>query len=231
MTATKAPGAMTREMRMVHTALRREFGLMPKLITGVAEGDTARAALVAGHLELVSTILHHHHHAEDLEIWPHLLDRCPADVAPLVHGMERHHERIAFLGVDLTEAVAAWRSEPDPVHRDAVLAVLDPLITVLYEHLGAEEDYVLPLIEQHITAAEWNTMAAQAAAALPAEKLPLVLGIMMYEGDPGAVRDTLGNLPAEARDTLAELAPRLYADLAETLHGTRTPPKESAHAR
>lgn len=29
MTATKAPGAMTLEMRMVHTALRREFGLMP----------------------------------------------------------------------------------------------------------------------------------------------------------------------------------------------------------
>ncbi|WIX76264.1 hemerythrin domain-containing protein [Amycolatopsis carbonis] len=122
---------MTREMRMVHTALRREFGLMPKLIAGVAEGDTARAALVADHLELVGTILHHHHHAEDLEIWPHLLERCPAEVAPLVYGMERHHERIAFLAVDLTDAVAAWRAEPNPARRDAVLAVLDPLITVL----------------------------------------------------------------------------------------------------
>ncbi|MEV6904849.1 hemerythrin domain-containing protein [Amycolatopsis sp. NPDC051372] len=231
MTATKAPGAMTREMRMVHTALRREFGLMPKLVAGVAEQDTQRAALVADHLELVNTILHHHHHAEDLEIWPNLLERCPTDVAPLVYGMERHHERIAFLGVDLTDAVAAWRAEPNTAHRDAVLAVLDPLITVLYEHLGAEEDYVLPLIERHITAAEWDTMVARGAAELPAEKLPLVLGIMMYEGDPGAVEDALGNLPAEARDTVAELAPRLYADLAETLHGTRTPPKESTPAR
>ncbi|MEV4598099.1 hypothetical protein AB0K15_11895 [Amycolatopsis sp. NPDC049253] len=145
--------------------------------------------------------------------------------------MERHHERIVFLGVDLTEAVSVWRTEPNPGHRDAVLAVLDPLITVLYEHFGAEEDYVLPLIEQHITAAEWDTMVARGTAELPVEKLPLVLGIMMYEGDPGAVRDALGNLPAEARGTDAELAPRLYADLAETLYGTRIPRKESTPAR
>ncbi|MEU4670019.1 hemerythrin domain-containing protein [Amycolatopsis sp. NPDC023774] len=115
-----------------------------------------RAALVARHLELVSTILHRHHHAEDLEIWPNLLERCPADDAPLVSGIARRHERIAFLGVDLTEAISAWRTAPNPAHRDAVLAVLDLLITVLYEHLGVEEDHVLPLIEQHITAPEWT---------------------------------------------------------------------------
>ncbi|WIX76263.1 hypothetical protein QRX50_32985 [Amycolatopsis carbonis] len=74
-------------------------------------------------------------------------------------------------------------------------------------------------------------MVAQGAAELPPEKLPLVLGIMMYEGDPGAVQDALANLPAEARDTVAELAPRRYADVAETLYGTRTPPKESTPAR
>lgn len=53
----------------------------------------------------------------------------------------------------------------------------------------------------------------------------------MCEGDPGAVQDALGNLPAEARGTVAELAPRRYADLAETFYGTGTPSTESTPAR
>ena len=46
----------------------------------------------------------------------------------------------------------------------------------------------------------------------------------MYEGDPRAVEDALGKLPAEARPMIAETAPRLYADYAELVYGTRTPP-------
>ncbi|WP_326835788.1 hemerythrin domain-containing protein [Amycolatopsis rhabdoformis] len=230
MTTTKAPGAMTREMDMVHTGLLREYRLMPATIAGVAEGDLDRAALVAGHIELVATVLHHHHHSEDRAIWPRLLERCPDVIAPLVNRMERHHERIAYLSVDFTAAVATWRAEPTVANRAAVLTVLDPLVTVLREHLQAEIADVLPLIEQHITAAEWDAMVAEGAADLPVEQIPLMFGILMYEGDPGAIEDALANLPAEARDMISELAPRLYADRAEALYGTRTPPKETAAA-
>jgi len=228
MSGTKAPGAMTREMQMVHTALRREFGLMPELVRSVTEGDQDRVAVVADHIELIGMALHEHHHAEDLTIWPNLLERCPEEVAPLVHGMEKHHERIAELGSDLTKTVTAWRVDPNAANRDAVLAVLDPLVAVLREHLGAEEAYVLPLIEKHITGDEWDAMVAEGAAKLPQDKMPLVLGIMMYEGDPSAVKDALDNIPEEVRATVAEMAPRLYADYAETIYGTPTPPREAA---
>ena len=35
---------------------RREFGLMPDLVRAVTPGDTQRAALVAGHIALLSGV-------------------------------------------------------------------------------------------------------------------------------------------------------------------------------
>jgi hemerythrin-like domain-containing protein len=227
---TKVPGAMTREMVMVHTGFRREFGFMPELVRGVFEGDRHRAEIIADHVELVWTVLHRHHHGEDLVIWPRLLERCAEEIRPLVHGMEAHHERIASLGEDLTKQVAAWRTDASLAHRDAVLHTLNELLPVLREHLGMEEMYVLPLIEKHITGDEWDAMVQHGVAETPQEQLPLILGLMMYEGAPSAVQDALDNVPEEVREMITEAAPRLYGDYAERVYGTRTPPFGSARA-
>ena len=230
MAGTKVPGSMTREMVMVHTGFRREFGFMPELVRGVFEGDRHRAEIVADHIELVSSVLHHHHHGEDIVIWPRLLERCPEEILPLVHGMEGHHERIAALNDDLAKHVAAWRTDAGVQHRDAVLRTLEDMLPVLREHLLMEEQYVLPLIEKHITGDEWDAMVAAGAAETPQEQLPLIVGLMMYEGAPSAVQDALDNMPEEIRSMLTEAAPRLYGDYAERVYGTRTPPFGSSRA-
>jgi hemerythrin-like domain-containing protein len=224
MAGTKAAGSMTREMVMVHTAVLREFGHLPELVRGVVEGDRGRAKIVADHIELISTVLHHHHKGEDRALWPRLLERCPEEVAPLVHGMETHHERIAALLSELTNGIAAWRADANAASCDTVVRTLESLLPVLREHLDAEVKYVLPLVEKHITGDEWDAMVAEGAGELPQDQLPLVLGVMMYEGDPVAVKDALDNLPAEVRPVIAETAPRLYGDYAEGVYGTRTPP-------
>src|SRR5215475_1446384 len=82
----------SREMKMVHTFLRREFSLSPDLVRGVVEGDRARAELVADHIDVISLVLHEHHGAEDKHIWPKLLERSPDSVAPLIHLAESQHE-------------------------------------------------------------------------------------------------------------------------------------------
>ncbi len=41
------------EMLVIHRVFRREFVALPTLIRGVADGDTARAAVVADALRLV----------------------------------------------------------------------------------------------------------------------------------------------------------------------------------
>jgi hemerythrin-like domain-containing protein len=220
MTGTKAPGAMTREMIMVHTAFRREFGLMPELVRGVAEGDWRRADMIGDHIEFVGSVLHHHHTGEDRVLWPLLLERCPDMLAPIVHSMEQHHERIATLGAQLTKTVDVWRLEADPSSRDASVDILYELLPVLRTHLAAEEELVLPLVEEHITADEWDGMVADGAASTPADKLPLALGMMMYEGDPEAVRDALANIPEEIRGVVAEQAPAAYAAYASLVYGT-----------
>jgi hemerythrin-like domain-containing protein len=228
MDADKPPGAMTREMQMVHTGFRREFGLMPALVRGVAEGDKPRAEIVVDHVELLSLVLHHHHHAEDEHIWPRLLERCPEEIAPIVHTMEDHHERIANVLTELTAALAAWRGTADAERGETLAAVLDRLVSALFEHLEAEEERVLPLIEEHITAVEWDGMVAEGAAELPQDKLPLLFGMNMYEGDPRAVRDALDNIPPEVRPIITEMAPKAFAAYAEQLYGTPTPPRHGA---
>jgi hypothetical protein len=72
------------EMLMMHDMLRREFALMPGVVGRVAAGDHDRTQIVGDHIENVSTVLHHHHVLEDENVWPLLVDRCGASVAPSV---------------------------------------------------------------------------------------------------------------------------------------------------
>ena len=167
MAGTKAPGSMTREMVMVHTGLRREFGHLPRLVRGVFDGARGRAEIVADHIELISLAIKEHHGGEDRVVWPRLLERCPAEIAPLVHAMESDHERIAVLLGDPTTQVPAWRADANAASRDAMLRTLEGLLPLLRTHLDEEVKYVLPLVEKHITADEWDAMVAAGAATFP----------------------------------------------------------------
>src|ERR1700754_3803036 len=128
-------GDMTRAMVMVHTGFRREFGLMPQLVRGVFDGDRPRAGSVADHIELIDMVLEVHHTAEDRLIWPRLLERCPEEIRPLVHGMESQHERIHELLDDLSNRIEAWRADAGGKHRESVSRTIDDLLPVLEEHL------------------------------------------------------------------------------------------------
>ena len=215
-----APGAKTREMLMVHNAFRREFGLLSELVRGVVGGDRQRVEMVADHIELMNMVLHHHHHAEDKSIWPNLLERCPEEIAPAIHLMEDQHRRIADIGTELEAVVAAWRGTGHAESRKTLAGILDQMVPAVLEHLNTEEQQVLPLIEKHITAVEWDEMTAEVVATTPQDKAPVILGMMMYEGDPQAVQEAIDKLPAEVRTIIKEMAPKAYAAYAEQVYGT-----------
>ncbi|NMO55528.1 hemerythrin domain-containing protein [Actinoplanes sp. TBRC 11911] len=218
---------MTNEMVMVHTGLRREFGFMPDLARGVFEGGRHRAGVVAGHIELMLSLLQNHLDGEDVALWPRLLERCPAEILPLVHAMEDHHARIATLAGELTKHTTAWRTDASVSHREAVLHTLSALLPILWEHLGLEERYVLPLIEKHITPTEWSGMLADAATRFPPSTLPLIYGVLLYEGAPSAVEAYFAGIPPEIRAAITEKAPHEYGDYAKRVYGTRTPPRSA----
>jgi hypothetical protein len=217
--------ADTRDMYMVHTMFRREFAALPGLVRDVPGGDVERGRVVAGHLEFIDGVLAGHHRAEDALMWPKLLDRGRAEVAPVVHTMEGQHARIEELSERLAAAVREWRRDASLPSRDAVAGVLDELVELLYRHMSMEETSALPLAEKYMTTAEWTEMARHSGAGMPAGRMSLIFGMTRYEADPEVMAETLAGLPPDVRATLEEEGTRAYAMYAERIHGSATPPR------
>jgi len=176
--------ADTRDMHMVHTTFRREFGALPSLVRNVQAGDIQRSQIIGDHIDTLGIYLYAHHHSEDIHLWPKLLYRGPREVAPIVHLMKDQHENIERLNTQADEATGAWRANPAPESREALADVLDQLIHALDEHMRLEEQRILPLAEKYITATEWHAMASESSRAIPQEILPLVFGMTLYEANP-----------------------------------------------
>jgi len=222
------PLADVRDMYMAHTMFRRETRLAPALIRGVADGDLERAAVVADHLAIVDNGLHHHHVAEDEHLWPRLLDRAGAEAKPVVLAMEEQHDSIDKLLDEVRTGLAQWRGAADAARRDALASSAQRLADRLAEHLAQEEDLALPLIEQHITAAEWGAMIAGSAGDIAPEQIPLIFGMMAYEADPDTVRDVIAQMPPEVGGVIGEVAGQVFAAHAQLVYGTATPERIGA---
>ena len=143
------------QMIVIHTALTREFGLLPAIVGAVQPGDWPRMQGVAAHAELALSFLHAHHDGEDRLLWPLLLIRLPLE-AQLIQTMERQHAVIADLVIALRRELTEWTQTATLHHRHAITTNLASLHTALDEHLRLEETAVLPLIQDHLTVPEWN---------------------------------------------------------------------------
>jgi hypothetical protein len=215
------PLADVRDMYMAHIMFRREIGLAADLVRAAA-GDVERAAVVADHLTLVDSVLEHHHQGEDKHIWPKLLDRA-GDAGPIVQVMEEQHGAIDKLVDELRGELARWRVTADPALGTALADTVQELHTRLVEHLATEEAQALPLIERHVTAAEWAAMIADGAQDVPPEQMALMFGLMAYEADPDTVRDIIATLPPEVGSVIGDASAQAFAAYAQRVHGTATP--------
>lgn len=214
----------TSVMGVIHSVYRREFRLAGGVIRGVAEGDTARAAVVADHLSLIHDHLHHHHTAEDELCWPLLLERVPEELAPLVYLMEIQHARVEALLAEISALLPSWRASAGVIEQDRLADLYDHLYRHLSEHMDAEEERLLPIAARALTQAEWDAMGEAAKSRTPASQMMLVFGMIVHDGDPEIV-DTvlLAGAPAPVRWLLPRLARRAYRRHARAVYGTPTP--------
>jgi hemerythrin-like domain-containing protein len=225
MTTVNEPLADARDMFAAHTIFRREFGLMPGLVRAVAAGDTQRSALVAGHVAFVSSVLNHHHSGEDAYVWPPLRERCPGDCAALVDVMEAQHHAIHNGLLQVAQAGEAWRDSASADARRALAGAVGRLLPVMNEHLALEEERVVPLIEKFVTQAEYGRVVREQGAEAPPDKLPVLIGMFMYEADPAVIDLAVAEMPAEVQPVIRDLARKAYAAYAEELYGTPAPPR------
>jgi hemerythrin-like domain-containing protein len=216
-----------REMVAVHDMLRREFALLPALVADVRVGASNRVQTVGIHIDGVTTVLHHHHQAEDDYVWPVLVDRCDDSAVALMGRMEEQHLELAGRLDAAKTALSTWRAISSAASRHALVDALRGLIPPLEQHLTDEEECVVPLMEQHITVVEWNEMVRRGTANADPAGLPLGIGMMMYEGDPDVIDHTIESLPQEIRPVIRQLAAKAFADHSTLVHGTATPPRST----
>ncbi|MBQ1015202.1 hemerythrin domain-containing protein [Micromonospora sp. M51] len=220
--------ADVRDMYMAHSALRREFSLLPQLVRDVTPGDTRRAEVVGAHAEMLCHILHLHHEGEDLLLWPLLLERGGAQATAIVPTMEAQHHAIEDAHAAVVALLPQWRR----TGRDGeqLADALEQLRSALIEHMALEEKEILPLAERHVTAREWMRLGEHGMSKSSKKQLPLAFGLAMYEGDPAVVKAVLAHAPLPARLLMPIIAPRLFANHARRVHGTATPPRIGATA-
>jgi hemerythrin-like domain-containing protein len=218
--------ADVRPMIVLHNALRREFRLLPALVRGVPDTDVGRAWIVAEHMDFLTTILHAHHHGEDVVLWPILLDRGPAEIAPVVHVMEGHHDRIDQLTMQIATTLTDWRARAGSAAGESLADTLDRLIVVLEEHLGLEEEHILPVAAKYVTTIEWDQIGKAAGVEVEPVLRPVGLGMLMYEGDPEVVEVDMARMPPEVRELMRRTAPQAYEAHSLRVHGTL--PRRSA---
>jgi hemerythrin-like domain-containing protein len=216
-----------RGMFVVHTMFRREFGQMPGLVRAVTAGDSTRTALVADHVALVTQALAAHHKGEDHHIWPRLRERCPTECTSLVDVMEDQHQAIHERCATVDNTAASWRDTASADTRYALAEAIGQLLMVTGAHLALEEERVVPLIEKYLTEAEYAMVAQESAAALPPDKLIIVLGMTIYEGDPEVIDTIVSHMPPEVQPVIKDMASNAYAAYAEKLYRTATPPRET----
>ena len=216
-----------REMAMVHRMFRREFLLAGGVVRHVAYGDTRRAHMVAAHLRLINSTLHHHHAGEDHYVWPLLERRAPSQVSVHMLRVTAQHRRVDADQAEVDVELPVWSCSATADSRDRLAAALDRLAASVIKHMDYEELHVVPVMEAHIGLVEWNQIVQVMTAGLDPSSALLVLGMSMYEGESDIIDHTIENMPPEMRGGIRGTAALAYAEHAQLIHGSATPPRST----
>jgi hypothetical protein len=70
-------------------------------------------------------------------------------------------------------------------------------------------------------------MIQNAAGGVDADRMPLLFGMNMYEGDSDIVEHVIASMPSELQPAIRDTAERAYSQHAHLIHGTTKPPRSS----
>ncbi len=137
--------------------------------------------------------------------------------------MEAHHESISAQLDEVIRLRTPYAAAAGETAKLELAGACERLNSLLIEHLGAEEQRLLPLAEQHMTSEEWGKIGEEGLGTLPKRMMPLAFGMMQYEGDPETLAEMIGGAPFPIRHIVPALARRTFRKCAWRVHGTETP--------
>ena len=217
-TAPELPLADATAMTRFHRIFREALDAVPRFVGAAPADDDGRADLVCSYYANVLKLLHAHHEAEDLTIYPLMMERLPQHV-DVISRVNAEHD--AVLGtLDAAErAVATWRADPSSATRDAAVAALTSLHTILVEHLDHEEADVVPLIALCITVAEWGEMSAVAFQHFSGDKAWLVIGLIQEQMLAEENETMEANMPPPVHQFWVDSGRPMFQDFVAELRG------------
>ncbi len=152
-------------MYFMHHAFRRDLRAFAAAAAQTPADATATWRALRDRWRMFGRFLHNHHSLEDATIWPLLLERADAAGRATLTAMEAEHGEIDPLLAACGEGFAALAERPD----EDVRASLEVRVVAARERLGAhlahEEHDALPLVQAHMTAAEWQVVDERDAKA------------------------------------------------------------------
>lgn len=232
MTTTAPPtrSCDAQDLVIAHQAFRRVYSLAPDAVRSTDPADRARVASIASTLKAINAALHHHHTVEDTMLWDTLAERRPA-CGLHVELMKRQHGTVAALLARAPELIRAWRRHPGRVTAEPLAALFTEIGDVLEVHLAAEETRILPVIEQVISAGEWQKVGNAAKAVTAPAQGFLMLGLI-YDLMPAEEREAFdAELPGPVTFVWALVGRHLYdrmmASLRHRQPASPPPPRRS----
>ena len=207
---------LVQQMVVIHRVFRREFRLLPTLIRGVAADDLERANVVADHATGLLRFVHVHHTGEDELLWPVLLERVGVE-ADLIGRMEYQHEHVATLISHAEAQLPPWAADPTPERGAELATTFEEIAGVLNEHLGEEETEILPLVETHLTVAEWERLGEHARASLSPPELMASLAAILEEAADNERAMFTAALPPPVLTMFVEQAEPAYREQMQRL--------------
>jgi hemerythrin-like domain-containing protein len=161
--------------RVVHEMFRR---WTTRLVDATAKLEPSTLEPVIGpQWASYTAILHHHHHTEDVSVFPALVAVRP-EMRSTIDLLEDEHVELAP-NIDAVEAaVAAFVKRPDVATRDAVHEALVALRDWFFPHLDLEDKKVLPAIAESIPQKQWDQLDKAALKSIPRKYLPSAVGAL-----------------------------------------------------
>src|SRR5262245_27234130 len=177
-------------MLAMHAALRRDLSRLREA-AGKAKGSASVPATVLAGWDSFRAELDFHHHAEDVDLWPVLRGELsdPRDLAVVDSMVEEHrHIEPALAGVD-----SALHGAGD------LTATVNALSTAVLDHLAHEERDALPLVEQHMSRAQWRAFLVTERRNRPPRERPEFLAWVLDDAAEQDAAAVLAEIPPPAR--------------------------------
>jgi len=205
-------------MPIIHRIFRRQFAEVRTLVQDVPAHDATRVVAIANHLGFLLDGLHMHHTTEDDLIWPKLLGRAGLD-APLVARMEEQHQEIDVSVAEVRAALSAWRSAPTPDTSSALADRIGEFLLVVEGHLDEEEQVVVPLIDRHLTEAEWQEVGERGFEKFTPAQRWIAMGQLVEVPTPQEAAMFFGELPSPVKVLWRLIGKRKYRRYITSVRG------------